>query len=426
MRLKRPLVTIPAAIAILAVAAFLLLWLAAFTPFARRLAADWVADATGLPASVERLRPGFLRGPSLEVGGLALGQPPGFGEGHLLDVGEARIDLPWSSLLGASAVDSVSISDAVVRPALAADGSNNWSGMLDRLAELGGEGEAAWSVGELTLERGAIEFVDSAQGSKWRLTAVTLATRDVAPGTDFPVDLRLAGVSGPNTFHFALNGMTALDPDAGRYRASALGFRGWAGGEPLPLAGVELSGRVGSFTWDAPTQSAAVRGGSFNLAGVPGEFSGDLSLRDESAHMNLRVRTETFAPRAPAVAFGRPLPVTRDPEAFGAVQATFTCALEDSVLRLDPIEAQLDDTRVTGSVVPQQRFVRLSADRIDLDRYLAPGRESRKEKKATLEAAVASLRELDLDAEIRVAEAKVAGATLRDTVVRIERQPAAE
>jgi len=142
--------------------------------------------------------------------------------------------------------------------------------------------------------------------------------------------------------------------------------------------------------------------------------------------MNLRVRTETFAPRAPAVAFGRPLPVTRDPEAFGAVQATFTCALEDSVLRLDPIEAQLDDTRVTGSVVPQQRIIRLSADRVDLDRYLAPGRESRKEKKATLEAAVASLRELDLDAEIRVAEAKVAGATLRDTVVRIERQPAAE
>jgi hypothetical protein len=425
MRLKRPLVTILAVIAILAVAAFLLLWLAAFTPFARRLAADWVADATGLPASVERLRLRFLRGPSLEVGGLALGQPPGFGEGRLLDVAEARIDLPWSSLLGGSAVDSVSISDAVARPALAADGSNNWSGMLDRLAELGGEGEAAWSVGELTLERGAVEFEDAAAGTKWRLTAVTLMAQGMAPGAEFPLDLRLAGVTGPNTFHFALNGKATLDPDSGRYHAGALGFRGWAGGDPLPLAGVELSGRVASFTWDAPTQSGAVRGGSFNLAGVPGEFAADLSLGDDAPRANLRVKTDTFEPRAPAIAFGRPLPATRDPQAFGAVQATFTCALGEGMLRLDPIEAQLDDTKITGSAVPQQRHLRLSADRIDLDRYLAPDKGSRKEKKATLEAAVASLRELDLDAEIRVAEAKVAGARLRDTVVRIEREASA-
>ena len=50
MQLKRPLVYIPAAIAILALAAFLLLWLGARTPFGRRVAGDWVAQATGLPA----------------------------------------------------------------------------------------------------------------------------------------------------------------------------------------------------------------------------------------------------------------------------------------------------------------------------------------------------------------------------------------
>jgi hypothetical protein len=422
MRLKRPLVTIPAAIAILALAVFLLLWLAARTPFARRLAGEWVADATGLPASVERLRLGFLRGPSLEVGGLALGQPPGFGAGRLLEVGEARIDLPWASLFGGAAVESISVTDAVARPALAADGSNNWAGLMDRLAELGGEGEAAWSIGELTLERGALEFGDAAAGPRWRLTAVTLTAQEMAPGAEFPLDLRLAGVTESNTFHFALNGKATLDPDAGRYRASALDLRGWAGGDPLPLAGVELSGRLGSFTWDAPTQSGAVRGGSFNLAGVPGEFAADLSLGDDTPRVDLRVRTDTFEPRAPAIAFGRPLPATRDPQAFGAVQATFTCVLGEGVLRLDPIEAQLDDTKITGSVVPRQRRVRLSADRIDLDRYLAPGKESRKEKKATLQAAVASLRELDLDAEIRIGEAKVGGAKLRDTVVRIERE----
>lgn len=424
MRLKRPLLLIPAAIAILAVAAFLLLWLGARTPYARRVASDWIEGVTGLPASIERLRLGFLRGPALEVDGFALGQPVGFGAGRILEIGEARIELPWGSLFGDPAVDAIAVADAVARPALAADGGNNWTALIERLAELGGEGEAAWSIGALVLERGAVEYEDAAAGTKWRLTAITLAAQQIAPGADFPVDLRLAGVAGPNTFHFALNGTAQLDPDAGRYRASGLGYTGWAGGDPLPLAGVELAGRLQSVTWTAGTQSAAIRGGSFNLAGVPGTFEGELALGEDTTRMNLRVRTESFAPRAPAVAFGRPLPATADPQAFGALQATFTCSLADGVLHLDPIEAQLDDTRIEGRLVPQQRFIRLSADRIDLDRYLAPGKESRKEKKATLESAVAGLRELDLDAEIRIGEAKVAGAKLRDTVLRIERMPA--
>ena len=424
MQLKRPLVYVPAAIAILALAAFLLLWLGARTPFGRRVAGDWVAQATGLPASIERLRIGFLRGPALEVGGLALAQPEGFGSGRILEIGEARFELPWGSLFGGPAVDSISVADAVARPALAADGRDNWTALIERLAELGGEGEAAWSVGRLDLERGAVEYEDASAGTRWRLTAITLAAKDVAPRADFPVDLRLAGVSGSNTFHFALNGTAQLDPDGGRYRASSLGYTGWAGGDPLPLAGVELAGRLQSVTWIAETQSAALRGGSFNLAGVPGSFEGELAFGEDSTRMSLLVRTESFAPRAPAVAFGRPLPATTDPQAFGAVQATFTCALEEGVLRLDPIEAQLDDTRIAGSVVPERRYIRLSADRIDLDRYLAPDKATRKEKKATLESTVAGLRELDLDAEIRIGEARVAGAKLRDTVLRIERLPA--
>ncbi|HEY7739849.1 MAG TPA: DUF748 domain-containing protein [Steroidobacteraceae bacterium] len=426
MRPKRPLLFIPAAIAILAVAALLLLWLGVRTPWARGLAAHWVEQATGLPASIERLRLGFLRGPALEAGGLALAQPEGFGSGKILEIGAVRVELPWGGLFGASAVDSIAIADAVVRPAFAADGGDNWSALIERLAELGGEGESAWSIGALGLERGAVEFEDASTGTKWRLTAITLAAQQIAPRTDFPLDLRLAGVAGPNTFHFALNGTVQLDPDEGRYRASGLGYTGWAGGDPLPLAGVEFAGRLQSATWTAPTKSAALRGGSFNLAGVPGSFDGELELGGTTARMNLRVRTEAFAPRAPAVSFGRPLPATADPQAFGAVQATFACSLEDGVLSLDPIEALLDDTKIAGRVVPQQRFIRLSADRIDLDRYLAPGKETRKEKKATLESAVASLRELDLDAEIRIGEAQVAGAKLRDTLLRIERQAAAQ
>jgi len=59
-----------------------------------------------------------------------------------------------------------------------------------------------------------------------------------------------------------------------------------------------------------------------------------------------------------------------------------------------------------------------------VNRYLPPGQVRAKEKKATLEALIEQLGELDIDAEIRIGEARVGGAKLRDSVIRVERNPA--
>ncbi len=421
MRPNRPLFIVLAAIAFLAVAAFLLLWLGTKTTYARRLAGDWIETATGLPATVERLGVGILRGPALELGGVAIAQPPGFGEEPLLEVGQARLEVTWGSLFGDPVVESASIEDANARLRIAVDGSDNWSALIKRLAEQGGEGPAAWTIEKFAFERGAFDFANAASGAQWRLTAITVAAENIAPGSEFPLDLRLAALLGDNTFHLAVNGRALADPDGGLYRADRLQFRGWTGGEPLPLAGVEWVGALESASYRAETGTALVERGSFNLAGVPGGFDGQLVLGGDEAHMIFRLTTETFAPRAPAVAFGRPLPVTTDPEAYGALQLSFEGRLEDGILSFDPITGRLDDTTFEGRAVPSQRLIRVNADQVDVNRYLPPDQKRLKEKKATLEAAVAALGEFDVDAEIRIGEARVARATLRDTIVRIER-----
>jgi hypothetical protein len=100
------------------------------------------------------------------------------------------------------------------------------------------------------------------------------------------------------------------------------------------------------------------------------------------------------------------------------------------VLRIDPVSGRLDDTNFEGRAVPAKRLVRATLDRIDLDRYLpraanVPGSptaaQAASTKQATLEATVAELAKLDIDAEIRVAEARAAGAVLQDAVIRVER-----
>lgn len=426
MPLRKPVKYALAAIAFIALAAIALVWAGSRTDYARRLVGGWITEATGLPSTVESLSIGFLRGPSVELRGIAIAQPAGFGDEPLIEVGRLRVEVPWSSLFGDLVAESVEIDEAVLRPTIAADGSDNWSVLIETLT--GSEDEAAapaWSVGRLDVEKSAVHYSDLATDTRLRLTAITIGADELSAASDFPVELRLAGVSGTHSFHLAFTGRGLADTDAGRFAASGLSLRGWAGGEPLPLAGVELIGTVKTISFDSASGLAAVDGGAFNLAGIPGEFSGSMTIGGKEERSVVAFRTESFAPRAPAVAFGVPLPTTADSEAFSEFQISVEGELRDGIWHLDPIEGQLDDTLFNGRLVPEQRLIRVAADRIEVDRYLAPGEKRRREKKATLEAAIAELAKLDIDAEIRIGEALVAGSRLKDTVIRIERNPAA-
>lgn len=419
--LKRPIkIALTAfALVVLAVAAFL--WIAGRTAFARNLMADWATEATGLPSTVDSVTVGFLRGPSIEMHGLAIAQPPGFDDKPLIEIGSVRITAPWSSLFGDPVAHGLTIEKAVMRPRVKADGSDNWSAMIEHLTASEEEQPApAWSVGRLEVEESVLDYDDASTETRFRLSAITIIASDLSPAADFPVELRLGGESGTNTFLLAFDGRGLADTGAGRFAVTGLNLRGWAGGEPLPLAGVELKGEVKALTFDSATSVATVESGQLNLAGIPGEFDGSLDIAKPDATL-ITFRTKPFAPRPTAVAFGVPLPRTADERAFGTFQISVEGRIREGVLHLDPIEGRLDQTNFNGRLVPSARLVRLAADHIEVDRYLAPDQKRRRQKKATLEAAIAELAEYDLDAEIRVAEARVAGARLRDTVIRVER-----
>ena len=426
MRFKKPLALTLATVAALLLLTVAVPWLGSRTGPARRAAGDYLGEVTGLPVTVGSLAIAFLPMPSLALGTVAIAQPPGFGADPLLEVGEVRVAVSWSTLFGGDPVlRSVTISDATARPALTTGGANNWSGLIQRLSELGGEGDSHWSIGRLDIERGALEFRDATTGSNWRLTAIGLGAEALAPAVEFPLELQLAGVTATNTFHFAFRGQAQLDPNAGRYSATGLTLRGWVGGDPLPLAGLDFEGGLAAATFDSERDVAAVSGGTITIAGVRGEYGLDFNGADGENRLDFSLQTAPFAPRRAATALGHPLPATSDPQAFGTMQFSLKGQLREGRLLLDPIEGRLDDTQWSGHAIPQERLIRIQADRLDLDRYLAPDQETGKDKQATLEAVVAQLGELDIDAEIRIAEARVAGAKLHDAVLTIERDAAA-
>jgi len=419
---KKPAALTLAAIAAVLLLALAILWLGPRTDAAHRALGRYLGEVTGLPVTVETLSIGIFPTPSVEVGGLAVAQPAGFGTDPLLEAGSARVALAWGAVFGGDpAMRSIAISDLTVRPEYIADGTDNFSALIERLSQLGGEGESRWSIGQFELERGALEFYDAAADLSFRLTAIGVVADSIAPAADFPVTLQLAGVRGGNTLHFSLQGRGDIDPDAGHYRALDLKIKGWLGGEPLPLAGIELAGGIGVASFDGKSGAAEIQQGTMTLAGIRSEFGMQSTVGDRGTSLTFTLSTAPFSPRAAAIAFGSALPATADPDAFKSMEFTAKGRLDQGVLQVDFTEGWLDETQWSGSIVPQFRQVRIHADKVDLDRYLAPGTTPRSGKKATLEESVAALGEFDIDAEIRIDEARVAGARLRNTVLKVER-----
>jgi AsmA protein len=428
MPLERRHVRIPAAIALVAVAAIAVLWVGARTPFARGMIARAVSDAVGLPATVGALRLGFLPSLHLDIQRLAIAQPPGFGEEPLFEAGHIGVSLPWRRLLGMTdRLDAVSISQVMARLRVNANGSANWSALFPEPAA--GESPAPveparWSIGALELADGSVDYRDAAADSQWQLTGITAKAGEVAPGAAFPLELQLGGLAGAQTMHFAAKGEARLDLDAGRYAANALEYRGWLGGDPLPLAGAELTGTLREASYESAAAEARFSGGRFEFAEVPGRFDGRLDFDEPALVADFEVATDAFGPRAPAIILGHPLPATRDPAAFESLQVAFRARMQDGELALDPLSGRLDDTNFEGRVIPGRRFVRASLDAIDFNRYLPPepkpsGKPAAATPKATLESLISPLAKLDIDAEVRIGEARIAGARMRDAVLRV-------
>ena len=408
MQRKRLLFLLSAVIALVAVAAFAVLWIGARTQLARGVVAGWISEAAGLPATVEELRIGFLPRPSVDMGGIAIAQPPGFSGKPMLEIGRLRLSLPWRSVFGVTRLEAVEISEATARLVVRADGESNWSKLFAEPVPATGTPEEAspeWFIGSFDLERGTIDYRDESANSSWQLAAITVVASDLAPEKDFPLELRLGGIFGPNTINYAMKGTGKLDLEAGRIDGSSLDFRGWVGGDPLPLAGIELKGALKQATYEMGNGLATLDTGKFNLAGIPGTFDGMLDFDEPELIAALRMATEPFAPRAPAVSLGHPLPLTKDPAAFEMLQVALVAEMDGEGLRLDPVTGQLDDTHFEGRIEPDKRLVRANFDSIDLNRYVGPEVKGVRKTKATLEAFVAQIAKFDVDAEIRIDEA---------------------
>jgi AsmA protein len=139
------------------------------------------------------------------------------------------------------------------------------------------------------------------------------------------------------------------------------------------------------------------------------------------------VRLAEFAPRAVLARFGQPVPQTSDPSALSraTVATRFTVDAENG--SFENLTVKLDESTITGSFAvanfadPSYRFD-LSADRIDVDRYVPPPAEQVEQgERAAGDIALEAepLNAIRIDGQARVGDLKITNLRFQDVATHL-------
>ncbi len=424
MRRSRIALTVIAVLVALAVAGAALLWGIVRLSWFERHAGEWLSAQLDTGVSVGSLAIGYFPTPSLDIGRLVIAEGSGPQSPTLLELGRARAAVPWRTVLGGDLrLTRVELLAPRLRFGVDAQGRGNWESLAARLATLGGDEPAAWSVGTLEFDEGSVMYADARDGTVLELTGVAVTATGLVPGQHFPMQLRLAGHGTDIVMHAALSGEAMLDPARDIYAARGLALRGWLGGLGLRTGGVELAGSLEKLHADLAAGNIAFEGIRFDGLGLRLAGRAGVAGLDDDPRVAFGFGTEPFAPRAVANSLNRPLPDTADPTALARADVAAQGEYAGGVLTLRDIDAGFDDTRVTGHLtLPAAGPPRaeLEFDRIDLDRYLPPDAAAAGAPRATLESLLGDLATLDVQADLRFGEAKSSGITARKLRVVIE------
>lgn len=420
---------------------------------------------------------------AVEVTEAALGNPPGFDAEPFLRVGSARLAIRVWPLLARRDVEIAMVRIAGLEANLVGrkDGSNNWT-FTDVTPDppvAGGEGEgagmAAFSLDGISLEDARINYVDEADGSRYRVENLELATGPVRDGAPFDVTtsfrltdladnsggaLKLRAQAGiavdgdVTTVRLAMleseldtSGLGGLDSLRGTLRSPEVQVRLArntlvespeltadleATGADLPGGSAPVQANLSGLRYDVDAGTGAVTRftAKTTVAGLPLDLAGEGGF---GARNDLRgtVRFPEFSPRDVLAKLKEDVPVTADPDALRKLAGSANWLFRDESFGLEDIAFVLDDTKITGSLArelqgdggkatPRTQFD-LTLDRLDADRYLAPDAPSGGAEAGAREAAdkpteipAEAIRGLNLRGRARIGQLTVTGLRLAD------------
>lgn len=227
-----------------------------------------------------------------------------------------------------------------------------------------------------------------------------------------------------------LSGRISGDLTQRAWRVDRLALTGTARGGRLPDTDQAFSFSAARVVADLEAQTASAQDVRVDALGVRGTLSATGTGIVDAPVFNGTLAFEGFSPRAVLGMLDVALPETRDPTSLTHLAISTTFRATRSSISLTELDAELDASRLRGRFAvadfdSQALRFDLDLDQLDLDRYLGPETETVDPDAGefdAIEIPVETIRALDIDGALRVANMRAFGLTTEAVAVTIRAQ----
>lgn len=376
---------------------------------------------------------------------VSLSNAPGFGQAQMLSARHARLEVRILPLLAGSVrFGHLNLDGVVVGLERDATGRTNWGDLTDRVADdvpapdrtgaPGGEepvqdtGSFVLEIAGVSVSESTLTWDDRRSGVSVTLDTVSLTTGAIGGAEPFPVTAQCAvrSVDPELTGTVEFSATTVLDFDSAVISLSKIVLKAKAEGKDVPGSSGAAEATADLVSVDLRGQTVRVDGLAVTGYQATARLAGSLAGFGSGGRLAATVGLDRFDARQTLAALGLEAPSTSDPSALTRVQGTADVVVDAGGFEIRGLDATVDDTRVSGSLVHRVRedapdnVVRLALDALDLDRYLAgngPGGASKSaspSQDADTLIDTEALRGLSLDLEATAKSLRAGGVRLSD------------
>lgn len=387
---RKLVLKILAGVAALFVATLLLAWLL-FDPNQYKDEAEAAfLERTGRSLTLEGdLSLAIIPWLAVETGAASISNRDGFDDAPFASVRRARVSVRLLPLLlrreariGIVEVDGLELNLQVARA-----GRDNWSDLLERAAQVHPEdtrqpgkeprGSADVAIAGLAIENARITLDDRKAGTRYELRDWTLETGKLNAGQPFDLDTAFTLVSGDAPL-VQLDLVTVIDASQqGRIDVHDIDGKLVLPGRDNRTSDVQVDLRATELAVDVANRKGSLAGLEVRLGDALFEAELQGASGTDGVSIHGPVSLASTSARKLLAALGRKVPVTRDAGVLGRLEARGELSVTSRGLGIEKLTAQLDDTRLEGSLgIPdfKRKALRfdLEVDQADLDRYRAP------------------------------------------------------
>ncbi|MGB5627266.1 MAG: AsmA family protein [Woeseiaceae bacterium] len=369
---------------------------------------------------------------AIEVGRTTLGNAPGFGDKPFAEFDRAKLSIRLLPMLlrREIAINTAELEALTLNLQVDRRGGNNWDDLSadedPAQAEAQAGDGAAIEISGVDVSNTTVTYEDKQSGDTYVLSDMNMNLgrvsddgRPVPAKGSFSFDLQPAAISG----NIELDTVMSFDLDEGLVSVDGLTVAGVI--EGIANSPTRLAFETDGIEVQTKEQRVAMQPVSLTLLGIDMTADVEPFSYAESVQPNAALRVDAFSPKSLMSLLEIEVPETADPSALSKVIVDARVAVKSELIELSDVTIKLDDTTFKGRLsVPLSDngayAFNLSADQIDLGRYMEPAGEasqSDSSESVPVEIPADLIRPLNARGDLRVATASLGGMLFENVVL---------